>query len=182
MDTLSALLDRNPVFKPVVGHERNVENLITPLHSAGSTRPISYEDEVFNFLLANKDLLGIKSVCKFTNLLLDGQIVLTDRRRLVIEIKLRMNWLKACQAEWQFRQFLKRRRYEEKIPLSGGIVFFESFTSDWSRPVGGIIRGWKHWSLYHSEIDGLRVNLLQFRDQKLEGCPLQVEGRNRRCR
>src|SRR4051794_15729737 len=62
-----------------------------------------YEYEVFNFLLDNKDTLGIETVLKFKNLRVDGAILLNgrkreDRKRLAIEIKLRMNWLKACQA------------------------------------------------------------------------------------
>jgi hypothetical protein len=173
MKTISALLDRAFDFKPkpVARHHPNVEVLTAPLRSVATGRPAAYEDEVFNFLLGNKKALGIESVSKFKNLLLDGQIILADKRRFVIEIKLRMNWLKACQAEWQFRQFLKRRRHDDSPPVSGGIVFFESFTSDWARPVGGVIRGWKHWSLYHAELDDMRIHLVQFRDNELSGCP-----------
>src|SRR5207245_866372 len=69
-----------------------------------------YEANVFNFLLANKEPLGIKAVMKFTALLVDGAVELVDGKRLTVEVKFRMNWEKACQAEWQFRTFMKRPR------------------------------------------------------------------------
>src|SRR5439155_11464988 len=153
MATISELVGKKFDFPPIVSHAPTVKDLDGPILSTARERPAAYEDEVFNFLVANRKPLGIDSVSRFKSLLLDGQIVLADQRRFAIEIKLRMNWLKACQAEWQFRQFLRRRKYDGSTPLSGGIVFFESFTADWARPVGGIIRGWKHWSLYHSEIE-----------------------------
>jgi hypothetical protein len=169
METISSLIGHTIDFAPIASHEPSIEVLTGPILSAGTDRPATYEDDVFNFLLVNRNALGINSVARFKNLLLDGEIVLADHRRFVIEVKLRMNWLKACQAEWQFRQFLKRRRYEGTTPLSGGIVFFESFTSDWARPVHGVIRGWKHWALQHSEIEGLRVHLIHYQDQKIQG-------------
>jgi hypothetical protein len=36
---------------------------------------------------------------RFKNSLVDGELVLSDGTRLPIEIKWRMNWMKACQAE-----------------------------------------------------------------------------------
>src|SRR5216683_3404281 len=60
------------------------------------------EVQVFNFLFSNRENLGIREVIKFRNLLVDGQIVLSDGTRLVVEVKMRMNWMKACQSEYQF--------------------------------------------------------------------------------
>ncbi|HMO81309.1 MAG TPA: hypothetical protein PKD24_11005 [Pyrinomonadaceae bacterium] len=171
MKTIAGLIDNDFDFPLVGSRDPEVQLLLEAVHSNSAERPTTYEDEVFNYLVENRSSLGIESVSRFKNLLLDGEIVLADHRRMVVEVKLRMNWLKACQAEWQFRQFIKRRRYEGPSQLSGGVVFFESFTSDWARPVGGKVRGWKHWYLYHSEVEGLRVHLLQYKDSGVQGVP-----------
>jgi hypothetical protein len=176
MEPISALIDRSITFKATGGRRAKVEILTAPICPRSSTRPARYEADVFNCLLANKGVLGIETVSKFTNLLLDGQIVLCDGRRVVIEIKLRMNWLKACQSEYQFRQFLKRGKLPSRTPVSGGIVFFEDFSSDWARPVGGIIRGWKHWYRTHSDVEGLRVDLIRLRGESVETCPRPARG------
>lgn len=78
-----------------------------------------YESDVFDFLWANKEALGIKSVMKFTARILDGAVELMDGRRLTVEVKFRMNWEKACQAEWQFRTFMKRT---DRKPFSAGLT------------------------------------------------------------
>jgi hypothetical protein len=94
-----------------------------------TARSATYEVEAFNYLFLHKGKLGIESISKFVNMLVDGQMVLRDGRRLLVEVKLRMNWLKACQAGWQFRQFLNRfNKHEGTNPVTGGIVFFEEFS------------------------------------------------------
>src|SRR5262245_50285970 len=88
-------------------HKPVVTRLVTPLCLPDSAKlPRKFECEVFNFLLANKDALGVESVFRFKNLFVDGAISLTDNRRLAVEVKLRMNWSKALQAESEFRRFL----------------------------------------------------------------------------
>jgi hypothetical protein len=124
---------------------------------------------VFNFLLANQVTLGIKSVLKFTALLVDGAIELLDGKRLTVEIKYRMNWEKACQAEWQFRHFLKTVEAKDN-PVNGGLVCFEEFSGDWKRQVKRRLleNGWNHWYRSHSEVDGFRLGLLRFCGGSLE--------------
>jgi hypothetical protein len=46
--------------------------------------PRKFECEVFNFLLENKEDLGVETVFRFKNLLVDGAILLTDGRRLAV--------------------------------------------------------------------------------------------------
>jgi hypothetical protein len=81
---------------------------------------------------ANRATLGVKAVMKFSALLVDGAVELEDGRRLAVEIKFRMNWGKACVAEYEFRNFLKRTE-RRPFPVDGGLVFFEQFSGDWCR-------------------------------------------------
>jgi hypothetical protein len=114
-------------------------------------------------------------VSRFKNRLVDGQIVLADGRRLVIELKLRMNWLKACQSEWQFRHFLKRfDGGGPAIPVHGAIVFFEEFSGDWDRPKAKRrnVWGWEAWYLYYRDaIDGKPMDLVRLRGGVMAGYP-----------
>jgi len=133
-----------------------------------------FEVEVFQFLLDNKISLGVRTVMKFTALLMDGAIELADGQRLALEIKFRMNWEKACQAEWRFRNYL--RRHQQTYPVSGGIVIFEDFSGDWQRQAGcrQVQNGWNNWYLGHSEVEGFRLDLLRLSkaSERLESFPL----------
>ena len=91
--------------------------------------PLVYEDEVFNFLLGNAKALAIAKVLRFNALLVDGAVELANGQRLAVEIMYKMNWRKACQAEWQFRNFLKRPEAAQG-PVVGGLVFFNAFNED----------------------------------------------------
>jgi hypothetical protein len=167
MATLSELISRHITPEAKGDHKPSVQILSAPIDAKSEKPQDQYEAKVFNFLLAkpNKEELGIKQVRKFTALLVDGAVELM----LAVEIKLCMNWLKACQAEWQFRGFLKRidRR---PFPVDGGIVFFEEFSGDWKRQAGGRLfeNGWSHWYRGHSEVEGFRLDLLRLRGGKLD--------------
>jgi hypothetical protein len=131
-----------------------------------------YENEVFNFLLGNRKLLGIAKVLMFKALLMDGAVEFADGRRLALEIKFRMNWEKACQAEWQFRNFLKRSEAGEG-PVVGGLVFFEAFSADWAqRPASRTLEnGWNYWYEGHCDVEGLPLHLVRLREGQLEVYP-----------
>ena len=176
MKTISDLTSQ--LIRPT-GKESNKEKvtLLTCPIPLGKkiARHATYEVEVFNFLLDHKDTLGIQSVIKFTNLLVDGQIVLSDGRRLVIEVKLRMNWLKACQSEWQFRKFVKGTKEAKTNRVDGAIVFFEDFLGDWNKKSKKAknLWGWEAWYLYHCEsVDDRRMDLVKLYNGKLQGYPL----------
>ena len=81
-----------------------------------------YENEVFNFLLAKRSVLKIREIYQFKNCIIDGEIVTECDQVVPIEIKYRMNWLKACQAEWQLARFANSHNHDAVI--SNGIVFF----------------------------------------------------------
>ncbi len=142
------------------------------ISTANAAEPRAYEAEVFNFLLAKKTSLGINSISKFKALLVDGALELEDGRRLAVEIKFRMNWMKACQAEWQFRNFLKRDAARE-FGVSGGLVFFADFTGGWDKKAA-LTRcedGWNRWYSGHHEVNGLRLDLQRLRGGELDGYP-----------
>lgn len=136
-------------------------------------KALDYERTVFNFLLDNKKPLGIDKVYKAENCRADGLIELSNRKQIAIEIKMNMNWNKACVAVTQFRSFLKMVKKKE-IMLDWAIVFFDDFSGDWARNTkirNGKENGWKHW--YNPieclcEIDKIPVYLLRFHEGKLE--------------
>jgi hypothetical protein len=173
MATLSEMIGRHITPEAKDTNKPRVDSLSAPIHGKGEKPHARYEAEVFNFLLTNKELLGIKSVLKFTALIVDGAVELMDGKRLTVEIKFRMNWGKACQAEWQFRTFLKRAA-RRPFPVDGGLVFFEEFSGDWNRKAGCRLmeNGWSHWYRGHSEVDGLRLDLLRLRAGDLKSFPI----------
>jgi hypothetical protein len=84
-----------------------------------------------------------------------------------------MNWLKACQAEWQFRQSLATAE-AQATPITGGLVFFEQFSADWARIGGGrsFPIGWYYWYTGNCNVEGRRLDLVRFEAGALEWCPL----------
>ncbi|MBI2806618.1 MAG: hypothetical protein HYX68_16680 [Planctomycetes bacterium] len=155
-------------FKPEDRNRRKpvVTPLVTPLCLPETTKlPRKFECEVFNFLLANKDALGIETVFRFKNLFVDGAILLTDGRRLTVEVKLRMNWSKALQAESEFRRFLLTSEAKAN-PVNGMVVFFEEFQGDgWHRRAKSRLleNGWNHWYANYFRIEGYRADLFRLR-------------------
>lgn len=155
---------------PVSPEERNRRKpVVTPLDAPvclpdTAKLPRKFECEVFNFLLGNRDALGIKTVFRFKNLFVDGAILLTDGRRLAVEAKLRMNWTKALQAESEFRRFLLTSEAKAN-PVSGVVVFFEAFQGDgWHRRAKSRLleNGWNHWYANYARVDGHRADLFRF--------------------
>src|SRR5262245_18408826 len=118
MTTLSELIGRSITPEAKDRNTPTVLTLSAPILPNTEKLHGQYEADVFNFLFANRERLGIRSVMKFTALLVDGAVELTDGRRLTVEVKFRMNWEKACQAEWQFRTFLKRTE-RRPFPVDG---------------------------------------------------------------
>lgn len=155
----------SPLRKPVV------TALSSPLtYPETAALPLKYECEVFNFLLKNKDDLGIETVFKFQNLLVDGAIRLADGRWLAVEIKLRMNWTKALQAQMEFRRFLLSSEAKSN-PVAGAAVFFEEFQGDgWHRKAKSRVleNGWNLWYTHYWRIDGFRADLFRLRQGTLE--------------
>ena len=147
MPMLSELIGRAITPEAKARNKPTVVTLSAPIQPNTEKAHGQYEAGVFNFLLTNMEPLGIKAVMKFTALLVDGAVELFDGRRFTVEVKFRMNWEKACQAEWQFRNFMKRTEVRP-FPVAGGIVVFEDFSGDWTRQAACRLleNGWSHWS------------------------------------
>lgn len=173
MTTLGELIGRRIAPEAEDRNNPRVVTLSASIEPNTEKAPGQYEADVFNFLLANREPLGIKAVMKFTALIADGAVELFDGRRFTVEVKFRMNWEKACQAEWQFRNFMKRTEVRP-FPVAGGIVVFEEFSGDWTRQAACRLleNGWSHWYRGHAEVDGFRLDLLRLRAGKLEAFPI----------
>jgi hypothetical protein len=177
MESFEQLLARNIVAEPRRWNRSTITTLGAPATRPSSDVPRAYEDEVFNFLLGNAEALGIASVLHFKSLLVDGAVEFADGRRLAVEIKYRMNWKKACQAEWQFRNFLKRPEAAQG-PVVGGVVFFHAFNDDWVRKPASrtLENGWNYWYEGHCEVEGLPLHLVRLSDGELEVFPQTQHG------
>ena len=179
--TLSDLIARRIDPEAFARRQPSAETLFAPARPKSPDGPAAYESGVFNFLLKNRARLGIKDITRFKNRLVDGELVLSDGTRLPVEVKWRMNWMKACQAEWQIRRFLKAASEEKPLYGRGGIVVFEEFSADWARQIGSrtLENGWSHWYVFHAHLDGIRVDLLRFRRGRLHGFPLTTNAANK---
>src|SRR5262245_16401198 len=143
MITLSEIISQ-PISVVVKAHHKPNFEVLSRHIPARSEKPQDvYEAGVFNFLFDNRQPLEIKNVMKFTALLVDGAVELLDGRHLTVEVKFRMNWEKACQAEYQFRTFLTRK---DRMPFAvhGGLIVFDEFSGDWKRNTTSRVRenGW----------------------------------------
>lgn len=170
--SLAELLGRE--FAPEAAPQKDpiVDVLLERITASSERAYAKYECDVFNFLCSSREVLRIRTVEKFRNLLVDGAIDLVTGERIAIEVKFRMNWEKACQAEWQFRNFLKREEAQAR-PVTSGIVFFEEFSADWARGAASRTRenGWNFWYGGHCVVEKLRLDLVRFRNGYLEPCP-----------
>jgi hypothetical protein len=171
MKTLSELISRRPTAEEKRRNKGEMERLASPIVPNSPKLFAVFECDVFNFLLKNKQKLGITSIFKYQNFLVDGAVELLDGRMLTLEVKYRMNWLKACQAEWQFRTFLKRHKATVGR-VDGGLVIFKEFSGDCKKqPMGRFQNGWNHWYRSHSDVDGLRLDLLRLSSEGIEAFP-----------
>ena len=173
METISDLTTRHIAPDPRKRHEGKVELLFSPIAANKAAKPAMYEAEVFNFLLRFKGTLGVQTVMRFTNLSVDGAIDLFDGKRLVIKMKHRMNWMNACEAESEFRQFLGNTDKAKPNPVRGVIVFFEEFSGDWAKQdkSRSHVNGWDYWYEGHCKVEGHRMDLLNYSEGKLAAYP-----------
>ena len=81
-----------------------------------------------------------------------------------------MNWQKAMEATFEFKQFLQTEEAKTN-PVHGAIVFFEKFDgSGWQRtPQCRVLQdGWNEWYRYFSKIDGIgSVDLIRLQNDLL---------------
>jgi hypothetical protein len=144
-------LPRNP-YQPLNAAREVLE---VPLQTTSASEPKLYEAEVYNYLITHKDVLGIRNVIRLKNASADGEMELLDGSRVLVEIKYRMDWEKACQAGWQL---LESFNLLEPLKLSptphAGLVFFEQFSGDWNRKAVSrpLQAGWYYWYAGHHKL------------------------------
>jgi hypothetical protein len=171
MTTIAELIVLNNVPEEKRRRKEMVRQVTSTVECAeGASASRKYECEVLNFLFRSKHALGIQAIFQFANLRVDGAIVLVDGRRLVIEIKLRMNWKKALEAGYEFRRFLLSHEAKAN-PVTGAIVFFDQFEgSGWhEQPNCRFLEdGWNEWYRSHSKFDTYRLDLLRLPEGGIE--------------
>lgn len=166
MFTIQKIINLQPISEEF-NHRIPQKSLVNTIsEKVWAEKSLAYEDEVFNFLFLNRIDLGIINVYRFKNNVLDGEIELQEGT-IPIEIKLKMNWLKACQSEWQFSQFLRR---QENNKLKHGIVFFEEFSGDWAIKAKSRQRenGWNRWYNEHYNNNNLFLQLVRLQKGLIE--------------
>lgn len=171
MRTIAELIRLDYVPEEKKRRKGKVTELRSPLPNLADANPATqYAWEVFGFLLASKEALGIQTVLQFENLRVDGGIVLIDGTRMAVEIKFRMNWQKALEAGYEFRRFLLSDEAKAN-PVKGALVFFEEFQgSGWhSKPNCRFLEnGWNEWYRNHCRFENYRLDLLRIRRAELE--------------
>jgi hypothetical protein len=167
MITIQDILNLNPEPDDFKRPEPKKQEVLPRLLQERSKPYYAYEDEVFAYLLHNRESLGIEKVYRFSNQSMDGELLLHDGLSVPIEIKLRMNWLKACQANWQFARFLGRSK---ELACKAGIVFFQEFSGDWAMIAKSrsIQNGWIRWYKEHHQINGLEFHLVRLQNGQAE--------------
>ena len=172
MQTIADILAQNPTPPDRKRRKADKEEIVEPITKTRKQISFTYEDSVFNYLFENKQDLGIEQVYRLKNQRMDGELVLTDGSLVVIEIKMCMNWLKACQSGSQLRTYLSARRkaFPELPDPKAAIVFFEEFTGDWNRKMKShaTVLGWIGWYNGHNQIDGIPFQLVRLRNSSVE--------------
>ncbi|MGD0828356.1 MAG: hypothetical protein ABSA09_09785 [Desulfobaccales bacterium] len=110
MQTIFDLIGKNIITEPYSKKSPKREEILTYIMEEGRKPDMQYEYEVFNFLFKNKISLGIQRIFRFESLYVDGQIELDNGNLYIIEIKYRMNWMKACQSGWQISKYLENEK------------------------------------------------------------------------
>jgi len=133
----------NKTVKPMFGtrHERQIEEFIACTPEEHPKVYIEFERKVFNYLLKNKDTLGISKVYRLRSSGADGLLELDSGETVLLEIKYALGWAKCCQSRIQFQRFLTEKlygRFSVRKPESGLIVF-NRFSGDWAK------RGWDYF-------------------------------------
>lgn len=168
MEPLATLIGREPSPEDARVNTPTVQAIDAPLAPKGNAATV-FEIAVFNALLRERSILGIKQVSRCRNVRIDGLLELDGGQRLAVEVKYRMNWEKACQACAQviwFNNYPPTKQYR----LDAAIVVFEEFTGDWARRKSSWLleNGWNYWLTDHREADGVPVRLVRFRDDAFE--------------
>jgi hypothetical protein len=121
MLTIAALVDRKRSFAPRPTRSPVLREIDTmPQLSALMTDPAIFERRVFQCLVKGGQVLRTKTVLAAESMSIDGGLVLRDGRFVAIEMKRRMNWLKTCQAGWQFEKFFASVEGRRRPPRRKG--------------------------------------------------------------
>jgi len=173
----SDFIDKEIIPEQMSTYKPQISEIRNKINSSPKTIPSKFEKDVFNFLFQNKNELGIYKIYQLKNSSIDGLMTLDDGRSIAMEIKYRMGWEKACQANHQFEQFFRiAPEIVEKYNPQIGVVFFNEFSMDFKRRPKKYknVYGWNYWYYYHNYLPGredFKIHLIRFSDGKLSGYP-----------
>ena len=166
MNTIASIIDFKPEFKEKLDVKTTLCTPVDSIPLLDRKNPAKgYEDDVLRYLIDKKVELGIEQVYRYANSSLDGRVKLKDGRLIDIEVKYRMDWLKACQASWQFNHLMKERN-DKFGAATNGIIFFEEFSGDWAdmEKTHTIEKGWIHWYVDYYNRGEININLIQLQN------------------
>jgi hypothetical protein len=130
-----------------------------------------FEVEAFNYLYKHKASLGIKTLYRFTNLLIDGVMLLDDGRLVALEIKYALNWFKDCNARVEFARFFEEKKYNDahlKRP-ENALIIFDHFSGDWERQQSGWRKFYEEETVLRNKFPPIPVDIAQLTEGGLKG-------------
>jgi hypothetical protein len=141
-------------------------------------RKNKFEKSVFYYLETHKKEHGIETVFPFQSMRVDGALLLSNGQAIVLEIKQRLAWLRACNARIELQTMRTNPKmwklYVDKVSekVDGGLIIFEQFSADWENPwVKRNIsqRGWHQFYSEEAVIGDPEVpfRIAQYNDNKL---------------
>lgn len=150
----------------------------------GESPTDQFQAAVLWHLFRHRRQLKLVEVWSFRYAMIDGAIVDASGDAMAVEVKLRMNWTKACQAGWQIDYFFNRKwqwkegtNWPRPRRWVGGLVICGEFQgSGWDLHPRGLewCLGWDRWFQEHDRLrDSRPLVLVQYieDEDKLVGHP-----------
>jgi len=170
---IQEIIDRkiNPEWVPKPQSPRLIEVTESLPDPPSKRADLVFEKTVFNYILENKQSLGVSNVYQLRAARTDGLLKLDTGQMVLLEIKYALGWVKCCQARIQFESFIKLNIYG-KIHIDkpeNALILFNQFSRDWARM--GKYNRQKGWYNFYDEQnylsdDSLNIHIAQLTDEK----------------
>jgi hypothetical protein len=172
---IQEIIDRkiNPEWVPKPQSPRLIEVTESLPDPPSKRADLVFEKTVFNYILENKQSLGVSNVYQLRAARTDGLLKLDTGQMVLLEIKYALGWVKCCQARIQFEWFLRRMAYYKLCvnKPENALIIFHHFSRDWAR-IGKKNNRQKGWNNFYDEQDNLsyygslNIHIAQLTDEK----------------
>jgi hypothetical protein len=172
---IQEIIDRKIVLDRPINHlSPELKEITEPLPPPpGGKADLVFEKTVFNYILNNKQPLGVSNVYQLFAARADGLLKLDTGQMVLLEIKYALGWVKCCQARIQFEWFLRRMAYYKLCvnKPENALIIFHHFSRDWAR-IGKKNNRQKGWNNFYDEQDNLsyygslNIHIAQLTDEK----------------